>query len=207
MKNSGITFKNLVLHMKCVRHFSEQSSFLIPWTKSPTEKNRELFLNFMSKNSSVAVLTGAGVSTESGIPDYRSETGLYKRTKYRPIDYSTFLKNKAARIRYWARNYVGWPEFSSKEPNGTHFALQLYEAARKVSGIITQNVDGLHHKASGHNIIELHGNAYWVKCLSCKNLIFRHDFQKILDALNPSVRETGKIFVRPDGDVEIDEVC
>ena len=107
------------------------------------------------------VITGAGISTESGIRDYRSEdVGLYAISESRPIQYADFLNSAANRKRYWARNYVGWDEFSTREPNRGHFALAELEKIGKIHWLVTQNVDALHTKAGSQRISELHGCAH-----------------------------------------------
>ena len=104
------------------------------------------------------VITGAGISTESGIRDYRSEdVGLYAISDIRPMQYTDFLNSAANRKRYWARNYVGWQEFSTREPNGSHFALTELEKLGKIHWLVTQNVDALHNKAGSQRVSELHG--------------------------------------------------
>ena len=117
--------------------------------------------DFISKSGRLFVLTGAGISTESGIRDYRSEdVGLYAITEQRPIQYTDFLKSPANRRRYWARNYVGWEEFFSMQPNGGHVALADLEKVGKINWLVTQNVDALHTKAGSHRVSELHGCAH-----------------------------------------------
>ncbi|XP_043289404.1 NAD-dependent protein deacylase Sirt4 isoform X2 [Venturia canescens] len=157
------------------------------------KKNRRIFVE----------LTGAGISTESGIPDYRSkDVGLYATSDKRPVLYKDFVQKDYVRRRYWARNYVGWPRFSSFEPNFTHRALRHLEIEGRLQCIVTQNVDRLHTKAGSRNVIELHGTAYTVVCLGCNKKINRFDFQKILKHLNPTmIARTREI--RPDGDVEL----
>ena len=114
--------------------------------------------DFMARSRHLFVLTGAGISTESGIRDYRSEdVGLYAISDSRPIEYTDFLKTAANRRKYWARNYVGWPEFSTRQPNGGHFALAELEKLRKIHWLVTQNVDALHSKAGSQRVSELHG--------------------------------------------------
>lgn len=151
--------------------------------------------------------TGAGISTESGIPDYRSVgVGLYARSKNRPVIYQQFINNPEVRIRYWARNYVGWPRFSSMLPNYAHTFLKKLEDKNKLIHIITQNVDNLHTKAGSKNVLELHGTAYIVHCLNCDYSIDRHKFQNVLSNLNPQVSIMELYSVRPDGDVELTPV-
>lgn len=150
---------------------------------------------------------GAGISTESGIPDYRSaDVGLYARSKNRPVIFQQFINNSEIRVRYWARNYVGWPRFSSMLPNYAHTFLKHLEDKKKVIHVITQNVDNLHTKAGSKNVLELHGTAYVVHCLKCDYSINRHQFQDVLSSLNPHVSITELYSVRPDGDVELTPV-
>uniref|UniRef100_A0A8W7PQ41 Deacetylase sirtuin-type domain-containing protein n=2 Tax=gambiae species complex TaxID=44542 RepID=A0A8W7PQ41_ANOCL len=116
---------------------------------------------FLEDKPHILVLTGAGISTESGIPDYRSEgVGLYARSNHKPIQHGDFVKSEATRKRYWARNYVGWPRFSSIAPNVTHYTLARLEREGRISGIVTQNVDRLHGKAGSKQVIELHGSGF-----------------------------------------------
>ncbi|KAJ3664200.1 hypothetical protein Zmor_008388 [Zophobas morio] len=116
--------------------------------------------DFVKNSERILVVTGAGISTESGIPDYRSEAvGLYARSNHKPVQYSDFLKSATVRQRYWARNYIGWPKFSQTQPNITHYILHLLEEIGKVLCVVTQNVDRLHTKARSQNVVELHGAA------------------------------------------------
>ncbi|PSN44395.1 NAD-dependent protein deacylase Sirt4 [Blattella germanica] len=163
--------------------------------------------NFITSSNKLLILTGAGVSTESGIPDYRSEgVGLYARSTNRPVQYQEFVKKENVRKRYWARNYVGWPRFSSFKPNLIHDIIcDLELKHEKVSCVVTQNVDRLHSKAGSRNVIELHGSAFKVICISCNNTIDRHVFQTVLEKLNPTMKSTTDM-IRPDGDVDIPQV-
>ena len=116
--------------------------------------------DFIAKSRRLFVLTGAGVSTESGIRDYRSEgIGLYAISDQRPILHDDFLKKPLRRHRYWARNFAGWPIFSSKMPNKTHLSLAEMERKGKCHWLVTQNVDGLHTKAGSIKVTELHGTS------------------------------------------------
>ncbi|KAI1900507.1 hypothetical protein AGOR_G00050640 [Albula goreensis] len=161
----------------------------------------ERLQNFVCKSKRLFVITGAGLSTESGIPDYRSEgVGLYARTERRPIQHVEFLRSAKSRQRYWARNYVGWPQFSSHLPNSAHLALSSWEALGKVHWLVTQNVDALHSKAGQQQLTELHGCAHRVVCLGCRSLSPRETLQARFAALNPGwVAQAGD--VAPDGDV------
>lgn len=165
---------------------------------------------FIYNSGKLLVLTGAGISTESGIPDYRSEeVGLYSRKRlkpYRPIQHGEFVSDRHVRQRYWLRNYVGWPTFSKKEPNITHLSLTKLEVKNKLVCTITQNVDNLHFKAKSKNVVELHGTAFRVKCLNCGMITDRDVFQDTLRKLNSEVL-IENIITNPDGDVDIEEVC
>ncbi len=151
---------------------------------------------------SVAVLTGAGVSTGSGIPDYRDRDGEWKHAP--PMQYAEFAGSDAARRRYWARSYVGWQRFGTARPNAAHQALARLEAAGKVDTVITQNVDRLHSRAGSENVIDLHGDLGKVRCIDCSDTSLRYTFQRELQAANPDWH--AKVFrYRPDGDVELAE--
>ncbi|XP_063225807.1 NAD-dependent protein deacylase Sirt4-like [Bacillus rossius redtenbacheri] len=163
----------------------------------------ETLTGFLRSHSRILVLTGAGVSTESGIPDYRSEeVGLYARSSTRPVKFQDFMKSPSLRKRYWARNYFGWPRFSSFSPNETHYSLSKLEELNKLQCIVTQNVDRLHHKAGSKNVIELHGSTFKVMCMGCDTRIDRHVFQEKLAELNSNM-VLSATAIRPDGDVDL----
>jgi NAD+-dependent protein deacetylase sirtuin 4 len=152
------------------------------------------------------VLAGAGCSTESGIPDYRGP-GSRPRT---PVQYGEFVRNDAARVRYWARSSVGWTRFSAARPNAAHRALAELEEAGAVRGVITQNVDGLHHAAGSRRVVELHGSLAAVRCLGCGDVDRRDAFQNRLLALNAEWAERlarpaaeGAVEQAPDGDADL----
>lgn len=148
----------------------------------------------------VAVLTGAGCSTESGIPDYRGpET---RRRARNPIKGAAFLGDDEARRRYWARAVVGWPRMASARPNPAHRALAAMERAGTVRGLVTQNVDRLHHAAGSAGAIELHGALAEVRCMACGAITSRDALQRRLLALNPGW-EAQRAEVAPDGDAEL----
>jgi len=150
----------------------------------------------------VAVLTGAGISTESGIPDYRGpET---RRRARNPIQYRDFLHKPESRRRYWARSMLGWPRFSRAAPNLGHAALVRLERAGFVRGLLTQNVDGLHLAAGSHEAIELHGALRSVVCMTCGALSCRDALQRALEAENPELA-TAHVELAPDGDAELDD--
>ncbi|MFW5786341.1 MAG: NAD-dependent protein deacetylase [bacterium] len=146
------------------------------------------------------VLSGAGMSTGSGIPDYRGPSSA-GRTR-RPIQYREFRDNPEARTRYWARSAVGWPWIDARMPNEAHAAVAALEAAGHVTGVITQNVDGLHQRAGSRRLLELHGTLAQVTCLECGVSDSRSDFQERILALNPRWSELSA-EIAPDGDAEL----
>ncbi len=149
----------------------------------------------------LVVVSGAGCSTDSGIPDYRGE-GTRRRAR-RPVQYREFVARPEARQRYWARAYLGWPRFRRAGPNPAHRALARLEAAGAVAGVITQNVDRLHHAAGSQRVVELHGALAEVVCLDCGALETRDGLQARLHELNPSWHVTGAEMA-PDGDADLE---
>lgn len=151
---------------------------------------------------SIVALTGAGVSTASGIPDYRSP-GAPRRT---PMTLQQFLGSAEFRRRYWARNHLGWRHMDSARPNAAHRALA---ALPGVTGVITQNVDLLHLKAGSRGVIDLHGNYAQVRCLSCDYRISRHRLHARLEPLNAGftarIAGRGALEVAPDADVVVED--
>ncbi|WP_395243128.1 Sir2 family NAD-dependent protein deacetylase [Agromyces sp. MMS24-K17] len=156
----------------------------------------------LMRGARVAVLTGAGVSTDSGIPDYRGE-GAPVRT---PMTFQSFLASEQARRRYWAGSHLGWRTFGSAVPNRGHLALAALEAGGVVTGVVTQNVDGLHRRAGSRRVVELHGTMDRVVCLTCGQAFARQAIADRLEALNPQIRLDRAIRIAPDGDVEVDDV-
>ena len=150
----------------------------------------------------VAVLTGAGLSTDSGIPDYRGE-GAPVRT---PMTFTQFLNDAEYRKRYWAGSQLGWRRFDGAEPNAGHRALASLELDGGVNGVITQNVDGLHLRAGSQRVVDLHGTMDRVRCLSCGQLYARTDIAETILRLNPWLAEPSAVQLGPDGDVEVASV-
>lgn len=144
------------------------------------------------------VLSGAGISTDSGIPDYRGPDSKPRS----PMSYQTFLADAGARRHYWARSTVGWPLTARARPNGGHRALARLERRGAVLGVLTQNVDGLHQSAGSRHVLELHGNLATVVCLSCGARSARSALQERLRTANPDFHARSD-DVAPDGDVEI----
>ncbi len=147
----------------------------------------------------VAVLTGAGVSTDSGIPDYRGP-GTARRAR-NPVRFAQFVGDPGWRQRYWARATVGWQRVARAEPNAGHLALCSMQPA----GLITQNVDGLHQAAGSRDVNELHGSLHRVVCLVCGHTEPREELQERLVLANPGFRGRGA-DVAPDGDADLEDV-
>ncbi len=148
----------------------------------------------------VVVLTGAGISTESGIPDYRGETGSLRT--HTPMTYGDFVASESGRQRYWARSHLGWRTIARALPNEGHRAVAALQARGYLDGVITQNVDGLHRAAGARDVIELHGNLDRVICLNCGTTSAREALDRRLRAANPDF-EGEATRINPDGDVDL----
>ena len=154
------------------------------------------------RGKTIAVLTGAGVSTDSGIPDYRGE-GAPPRN---PMTFQQFLSDAAYRRRYWAGSHLGWRRFDGARPNDGHRTLAAMERHGLVNGVITQNVDGLHLRAGSQRVVDLHGTMDRVRCLTCGQTFARADIaQRIADA-NPWLDEPDSFELGPDGDVAFTQI-
>ncbi|TFF02961.1 NAD-dependent protein deacetylase [Pseudomonas sp. BCA14] len=147
------------------------------------------------------VLTGAGISTSSGIPDYRDSEGV--RRGKAPMMYQEFLATPQARRRYWARAMLGWPRVRIAQPNRAHLALAALQHRERISGLITQNVDALHDQAGSHDVIELHGNLHRVLCLDCQQRSERDVIQRVMEHQNPYLAGVDAVQA-PDGDTLLD---
>jgi len=156
---------------------------------------------FLDRHPRLFVLTGAGVSTDSGIPDYRDADGEWKRPS-RPVQYRDFMTDAATRRRYWARGLIGWQHLHRAVPNDAHHALARLERAGRVELLVTQNVDRLHQAAGSESVVDLHGRADVVRCMSCERRIPRSDYQGALVDLNPGWIEPGA-RAAPDGDADL----
>ena len=155
---------------------------------------------FLAAHERIAVLTGAGCSTGSGIPDYRDDNGNWKHR--RPMFFAEFTRSAAARQRYWARSFAGWRRVAAARPNAAHATLAHLEETGRVSALVTQNVDGLHRRAGSRNVIDLHGVLQRVRCLDCGAVTRRAALQERLTALNAGWEaEHGP--VAPDGDTRL----
>ncbi len=148
------------------------------------------------------VLSGAGMSTESGIPDYRGPRPAGAR-KPAPLRYQDFVRDPANRRRYWARSAIGWPWLATREPNGAHHAVADLQKAGYIRGIVTQNVDSLHQRAGAEGVVELHGGLDRVFCLECRNTEDRLHFQRRILFANPGWEQKAG-DIAPDGDVHLD---
>lgn len=147
------------------------------------------------------VLTGAGLSTDSGIPDYRGPDSPPRS----PMTYDEFRSGPVARQRYWARSHIGWQRLGSARPNDGHRALAALESAGPVRALITQNVDGLHRAAGSRTVIDLHGRIDQVICLQCGDVTGRLDLHHRLDVANPDFAAHADVRTAPDGDVELED--
>ena len=157
--------------------------------------------DFIGRRTRLFVLTGAGCSTDSGIPDYRDADGGWKRAQ--PVQFRAFMDERATRQRYWARSLVGWRRIARARPNGAHRALATLEQQGRVGILVTQNVDRLHQAAGSSNVVDLHGRLDLVRCMGCERRIPREELQQELLRRNPGwvdldAREA------PDGDADLD---
>ncbi len=157
-------------------------------------------LRALLESGGVTVLSGAGLSTESGIPDYRGPTGARRTTS--PMTYQDFVGSPAGRRRYWARSFLGWRQIAAAHPNDGHLAVAAFERRGLLRGIVTQNVDGLHQAAGARHVIELHGSLDTVVCLDCGRRERRPAYGARLATLNPDFGAT-VTRVNPDGDADL----
>ncbi len=156
--------------------------------------------DFVDRHRRLFVLTGAGCSTDSGIPDYRDAEGRWKRAQ--PMTFQAFMDSHAARQRYWARSMIGWRRFGRVQPNGAHRALARLEAVDRCEVILTQNVDRLHQAAGSTRVIDLHGRLDEIRCMACERRTSRGAFQDELDRLNPTFADL-EADDAPDGDADL----
>ncbi len=173
----------------------------VPVVAAATEEQLVALLESLAGRR-FAVLTGAGCSTESGIPDYRGP-GTASRAR-NPIQYRAFIDQPSARVRYWARSVVGWSRLTEALPNPAHHALAALERHGVTTSLITQNVDRLHHAAGSRRVVELHGALAEVRCLACQSLETRESLQQRLLDLNPNWLDHAAELA-PDGDAELNE--
>ena len=205
----------------------------VPDCEPATAEEIASLASFIGSKERLLVITGAGCSTESNIPDYRSPTGAYS-SGFRPMTHQDFLKTEANQRRYWARSFVGWRRFAEQTaPNDAHRAIAELQRESNVWRLITQNVDRLHQVAGAEDVLELHGSTHDVQCLACGAVSCRRRLQRRLADLNPRLAaarrtprstrageapyddgatppsgglasETPNLRTRPDGDVELD---
>ena len=160
--------------------------------------------DFIARHRRLFVLTGAGCSTDSGIPDYRDADGSWKRPP--PVSFQAFIGSAAVRQRYWARSFAGWRHFHRAGPNGAHAALARLEQQGRVELLLTQNVDGLHQAAGSLQVIDLHGRLDRVGCTDCYSLVPREELQAELLRRNPEWARLPPGPVAPDGDADLERL-
>ena len=174
---------------------------------SPSDGELEILLRIRDvlAGRQFALLTGAGLSTDSGIPDYRGP-GSPPRT---PMTYQEFVKDAANRQRYWARNHIGWSHLRHADPNQGHYAAAELERRGYLTGLITQNVDRLHEDAGSVNVVDLHGRYDQVVCLACRRTYSRRLLAGVLEELNPDflsrAEGTGLVEMAPDADATVED--
>ncbi len=156
---------------------------------------------FIRDHPRLFVLTGAGVSTGSGIPGYRDSEARWQRSQ--PVTHQDFLRCDAVRRRYWARSLVGWPLLANASPNVAHRALARLQHGGHVARLVTQNVDGLHQRAGSADVLELHGNIHAVRCLDCGDTVPRATVQEALVSANPGFADSAA-RIAPDGDADVE---
>ncbi|UEB93870.1 NAD-dependent protein deacetylase [Pseudomonas sp. HN2] len=167
---------------------------------SPIREHLDTLVQAMAEDKFL-VLTGAGISTPSGIPDYRDSDGV--RRGRQPMMYQEFLSAPESRRRYWARAMLGWPRVRQARPNAAHQALATLQQRGRISDLITQNVDTLHDQAGSHDVIELHGSLHRVLCLDCGHRSPRDEIQRQMEAENPYLSGVDAVQA-PDGDTLLD---
>jgi len=165
----------------------------------------QALVGFVRRHPCLFVLTGAGVSTDSGIPAYRDTDGQWTRSP--PVRIDEFLRTEDGRCRYWRRSMVGWPTLGRARPNAAHAALARLEALGHVTQLVTQNVDGLHQRAGSASVIELHGNAHRVKCIGCGALHSRAAIQQTLERRNIRFLNVADALLAADGDADVPDTA
>ena len=174
---------------------------MTPPDRTEMDTSRRRLAELVSR-AGVMVLSGAGMSTDSGIPDYRGPNGTMRDR--RPMLFKEFIDSAEGRRRYWARSHIGWPRVASAEPNDAHDAVAELQAAGVISGVVTQNVDGLHDAAGSADVLDLHGRLDTVVCIECAQRLTRDELALILGELNPDFApHQTHDRIKPDGDVEL----
>lgn len=177
---------------------------MLEWASFITSSNLQDMTplqQFIETHRRLFVLTGAGVSTESGIPDYRDRDGEWKRAP--PVTLQAFMHEPATRQRYWARSLVGWPHVGRALPNTAHHALVQLERRGQIELLVTQNVDRLHQRAGSERVVDLHGRLDEVRCMACDWRQRRDAFQQRLIERNPTWQQLDA-SVAPDGDADLE---
>ena len=173
----------------------------VPTTSASSVIGVTSLSDFVARHQRLFVITGAGCSTDSGIPDYRDTNGDWKRTP--PVTYQAFVGSLATRQRYWARSLVGWRRFGRAVPNAAHHALARLEQQGKITLLLTQNVDRLHQAAGHRNVIDLHGRMDVIRCLDCEQRLARDDFQSEMLEMNADWANLDAADA-PDGDADLE---
>ncbi len=178
-----------------------RSATTAPAVPASAEAGLDTAIELLSGHT-IAVLTGAGVSTDSGIPDYRGEDAPVRT----PMTFGQFLSDPEFRKRYWAGSHLGWRRFDGAEPNAGHLSLASMEKDGISNGVITQNVDGLHLRAGSEHVVDLHGTMDRVRCLTCGQSFARTDIAERIAAENPWLDEPSSVELGPDGDVAFTQI-
>lgn len=168
---------------------------------TPIGEAAERLADFMRRHPRLMILTGAGVSTDSGIPDYRDEQGAWKRKQ--PVQHGDFMRSLSTRRRYWGRSLVGWPVMRQSRPNAAHRLLAELERRQLSELLVTQNVDRLHQHAGSQQVLDLHGRADEVICMSCGDRCDRQAVHERCYAMNPEFQRYGAATA-PDGDADLE---
>eukprot|EP01101_Sappina_pedata_P013323 TRINITY_DN9590_c0_g1_i1.p1 TRINITY_DN9590_c0_g1~~TRINITY_DN9590_c0_g1_i1.p1 ORF type:complete len:301 (+),score=46.87 TRINITY_DN9590_c0_g1_i1:2-904(+) len=181
-------------------------SFASPIAPLLCDLQYKSLLSFFRGKKSLTFITGAGCSTDSGLPDYRSPNGSYSKG-HKPMMHQDFLKNEHSRKRFWLGAWVGWDQFSCAKPNSAHIAIRNI-SLKTPTNLITQNVDGLHQLAGSQDVVELHGSMRSIQCLSCKQTVTRDHFQQRIheanfDWMHFYMSHSDMKESRPDGDTNV----
>lgn len=176
----------------------------VPCGVAAREDQVDAIVRFVQRHHRVFVLTGAGCSTDSGIPDYRDSAGNWKHRQ--PVRLQAFVRSQNTRQRYWARSLLGWQRIAGARPNAAHRALARLESAGYIHQLVTQNVDGLHQHAGSRRVIDLHGRLDTVECLDCGYRQSRSRLQRTLEALNPDFGDY-PLVAAPDGDAQLEDAA
>jgi NAD-dependent SIR2 family protein deacetylase len=175
-----------------------------PVSMTSSDSSTDALVDFVDRHPRLFVLTGAGCSTDSGIPDYRDDAGEWKRRP--PIMFQDFVANERARKRYWARSLAGFRRMRSARPNEAHHSLARLEQCGRIAQLVTQNVDGLHQAAGSEKVIDLHGRIDAVRCLDCERRSSREQLQLELERRNPEFAGLDAVQA-PDGDADLEDVA